>query len=116
MRIESQTVRDVVVVKVFDRLDEETADAFKSEFHRLMNVGNRFVIDFSDLEFMDSTGLGSIVYCLKSSQARGGNLKIASLNGRPKKVFEITRACRIFDTFDNYYGAVEAFGKSGQDI
>jgi anti-sigma B factor antagonist len=60
-------------------------------------------------EFIDSTGLGMIVACLKSASQAGGDIRLARLQEKPKMVFDITRAYKIFQFFDSLETAVASY-------
>jgi anti-sigma B factor antagonist len=66
------------------------------------------VIDLSDVEFIDSAGLGLMIAVLKRVSERGGDLKIAGLQKKVRMVLEITRAHKVFDIFDSVDEAVRA--------
>jgi anti-sigma B factor antagonist len=74
-------------------------------------MGNepKFIINLQSLEFIDSTGLGGLVSCLKRCIEAGGDLKIAQLPAKPRMVFEITRAHKVFDIFDDLETAIESY-------
>ncbi len=50
-----------------------------------------------------------IVFCLRFSQENGGLLKLANLSTKVRMIFEITRAYRVFDIFDDLGTAVKSF-------
>jgi anti-sigma B factor antagonist len=57
---------------------------------------NQFRIDLSEVEYMDSTGLGLFIFLDDELKNRGGRLIIKGLTGRVKVLFERTR---LYDTF-----------------
>ncbi len=98
----------VVVISVDGRLDAEHAEALRNEFLGLITSCRRFVLDLAGMDYLDSTGLGAIVFCLKSSNEYGGSLKLANLGSKPRMIFEITRAYKIFDIYDDLAAAIQA--------
>jgi anti-sigma B factor antagonist len=67
-----------------------------------------YVFDLSAVDFMDSAGLGSLIAALKRITERGGDMKLACLQKKPRMVFEITRAYKVFEIFDTVEEAVSA--------
>jgi anti-anti-sigma factor len=57
------------------------------------------LIDFRDVTFMDSSGLGALVLALKTVRAAGGKLFICSVNEQIKMLFELTSMDRVFEIF-----------------
>jgi len=110
MKLESRFENEVCVIAIDGRLDVTNAEQFKNLLNELLNSdANEFVFDLSKLDFVDSTGLGAIVYCYKLVAEKEGEIKISSLTAKPRMMFEITRAYRIFDIYDNVDTAISSF-------
>ena len=109
MIINSEIKDGVNVLVLKGRLDASSASELKNKYVELGTDHPNYVFDLSEVDFMDSTGLGSIVSCLKSAVENDGNVKIAALQPKPRMVFEITRAYKIFDIFDDVDSAVESY-------
>ena len=69
-----------------------------------------FVFDLSAVDFMDSAGLGALIAALKRITERGGDMKLACLQKKPRMVFEITRAYKVFEIYDTVEEAVRMAG------
>ncbi len=109
MKLHVEESGNVSVVAVEGRLDAASAAMFKSEFSRETAGTGRIVLDLKGMDFIDSTGLGCVVACLKSAVEADGNIKISNLQDKPRMVFEITRAYRIFDIYDDTETAVASY-------
>ncbi len=57
----------------------------------------KIVIDLGGVEFMDSSGVASLVKLLSTTKKSGIELRLASLDERVRGVFEITRLDTVFD-------------------
>ncbi len=53
-------------------------------------------MDFHNLEYIDSTGLGTLVAILKKVKEYNGNVMIKNINSNVHKVFKITNLDKIF--------------------
>ncbi|MFD0463003.1 STAS domain-containing protein [Microvirga aerilata] len=64
---------NVLVVRVAEkRIDASKAPAFKDEMTKCIDSGqNQIVLDLSSVDFIDSSGLGALVSCLKRLGPRG---------------------------------------------
>ena len=100
---------NVGVLEIAGRLDAYSDPNLKNLFKELMEETRYFVFDLHKMDFLDSTGLGSIVSCLKSATANGGDICIARMADKPRMVFEITRAFKIFEIYDDLDAAIESF-------
>ena len=57
----------------------------------------RVVLDLTELQFVDSTGLGMMVEALARLREAGGDLELRSAHGAPKRVMELTGIDKVFD-------------------
>lgn len=114
MNLKSYEQGDVVVIEIDGRLDAEHAEALRNEFLRQITNHRLFVLDLAKMDYLDSTGLGAVVFCLKSSKEYGGSLMLANLCPKPRMIFEITRAYKLFEIFDSLEAAIEASKSAGQ--
>jgi anti-sigma B factor antagonist len=109
MKLKSYKKNDVVVIEMSGRLNAVNVHLLKKKFQKFCPEENCFVFDLASLEYLDSTGLGGVVSCLKAATNNNGDVKIACLQNKTKMVFEITRAYKIFDIFEDVNSAVAAF-------
>ena len=85
---------DAGLVVLIGRLD--TAQADKAQ-RLLAGVDGPCVIDFSQLEFISSSGLGVLLVTQKRVAKEGGSLKLVNMTQRMRDVFRYTGFDRIFD-------------------
>ena len=113
MAVTFQLKDGVGVVVVAGALTSAGVDSFREQFvawwQSLPEVRN-VVMDLSGVDFLDSSGFGSLIALLKRVSERGGDMKIAGLQKKVRMVFEITRAYKVFEIFDNASEAVKACG------
>jgi anti-sigma B factor antagonist len=104
MNLEIIEHNHITVAKLVDsRLDAAKAVQFKDAFRNLSDAGAEHVIlDMSDVNFMDSSGLGAVVAVLKL-MGRNKRFEIAGLTPAVEKVFKLTRMDSVF----RIYGSVE---------
>ncbi len=100
------------VVKVSDSLTAATVEMFRDQLRSWQEAESdvlNYVIDLGEVDFMDSAGLGTLIAVLKRITERGGDMKIACLQKKPRMVFEITRAYKVFEIYESVEEAVQAF-------
>lgn len=88
---------NVLVVHVAEkRIDASKAPAFKDEMTKCIEGGqSQIVLDLSGVDFIDSSGLGAIVACLKRIGPRG-SLAVAGASGAVSRLFTLTRMDKVF--------------------
>jgi anti-sigma B factor antagonist len=106
-----------VAVLPVDELDASNAAEFKRDIAPVLEAHPQVVFDLSRLRFVDSSGLGAFLACLRQVHAKGGDLKLCGLSKPVRTVFELVRLHRIFEIFDTREEAVRAFApeRRGQE-
>ena len=112
MRIDDTKFGEVLVLKPLDsRIDASASTSFKGVVVEKINEGNfKIVLDLSNIDFIDSSGLGSIVSSLKTLGDEG-ELVICGVKETVMSLFKITRMTRIFQFFKTPEEAVEKLTK-----
>lgn len=100
----------ISVIIMDGRLDAAQAKEFKNLVNTLVDGGRiKLIIDMAKVDFVDSSGLGSLVGALKLVNNRGGDIKIVSPRPEVRTIFELTRLHRIFDMFETLDIALNQF-------
>lgn len=55
------------------------------------------VIDFKEVNYIDSSGLGVLISIHKRALQHGGQVRVRNLHGVVKELFELTRLTRVFE-------------------
>lgn len=61
-----------------------------------------WVIDLEEIDFIDTSGLGSLISGLNLSRQHQCRLVLCNLQATVKLIFEITQLDRVFEIFDSY--------------
>jgi anti-sigma B factor antagonist len=110
MQITFQKAGDVTVATVpVEELDASNAAEFKRDMASLLEASAKLVLDLSRVRFVDSSGLGAFISCLRKLNAKGGDLKLCGLSKQVRAVFELVRMHRVFDICATSEDAVRAF-------
>ena len=114
MQIRHRIVGEVAIIDLNGRLalgdgDELLRDKVKG----LIQQGeNRLVLNLTDVPYMDSTGLGALIYSYTTAVNHGGNLKLLRPTNRVKELLIITKIYKVIETFDSEEDAVRSFPPS----
>jgi anti-sigma B factor antagonist len=110
MEIGHETINDVEVLKLDGRLDASSAKDIKEKVGSLSRENRvKLVIDMGGVDFIDSSGLGSLVSSLRTVNKLGGDIKISALQDQVRAIFELTRLHRIFGIYDDSTAAAMSF-------
>lgn len=88
---------DVTVVALTGRLLLGNALGYaENAINRLIDGGTRkLVLDLSGLDYIDSSGLGMLIFCGGRMEQAGGRMRISGAAATVARVFEIAHAGRV---------------------
>ena len=108
MNIKSENHGEVSVVRVSGSFAFGGDVQLQKEFAALLNENRQhFVLDMSNVAFIDSIGLGETVACTKRIRERGGSITLVlAETGKTREVFTITGVDRAFEVFPSVEAAL----------
>ncbi|MDB0542238.1 STAS domain-containing protein [Ralstonia solanacearum] len=100
----------VLLIRVDEaHLDAGNVKAFKEAISPLLEDCQRVVFDMSALRFVDSSGLGALIACLRRTNKSQGDFKLCGMLRPVQALFELMRMHRVFSIHDTAEDAVRAF-------
>jgi anti-sigma B factor antagonist len=110
MDITIESIKDVSVVRLAGRFDAYTAPTVKDKLLELQAAGRvRIVVDLSAVDFVDSTGLATLVAGLKHCRRAAGDMMLVGLRPSVQVIFELTRLDRVFQIHESETAALSGF-------
>jgi anti-anti-sigma factor len=101
---------DVTLVEVEGQLIVGNRQELKQQVLEQLEDGDRkFVIDFANTGYIDSSGLGVLVSLSKKIREQGGELRLSSLNEDLWTLFELTKLDTLFRIADTKEQALQGF-------
>lgn len=109
MQLQEKQMSDILIVRPLEkRIDASTATEFKEKISGWIEAGNRrIVLNLSEVDFIDSSGLGAIISGLKKI-GNDGRLVICVVRETVMSLFRLTRMNRVFDIYPSEDEAVQA--------
>ncbi|MBK8047425.1 MAG: STAS domain-containing protein [Anaerolineales bacterium] len=98
MAVEEQVQR-TAILRPQERLDAFSAPKMRAELDRLWESGvTNYVIDLSEMPFMDSAGMAVLVSLLRRCRQSGGSVKLVAPKFEPvRRTLQLTQFDRIFE-------------------
>jgi len=75
----------------------------------LLNESSQIVLDFWNVTYIDSGGLGTLVALYASARKIGGDIRLARLGRRANEVLQITKLVTLFEVFDKTEDAIASY-------
>ena len=95
LRLTTDSTPTETIVHCTGRITSDTTQALKTTVKPLFSESKTVVLDFTNVSYLDSSGLGAIVGLYVSAKAAKSQLKLINLNQRLKELFSITRLGQV---------------------
>lgn len=107
MELKSRLSGEIAILELGGRFDAyETAAV--TEWLQLTATA-RVVVNMTEVKFIDSTGLATLVHGMKQCRQHGGDLHLCALQPPVQVIFKLTRLDRAFKIFGSEAEALDAF-------
>ena len=94
------------MVEVTGDLDMAAAPLLREGLQRVLDAGtHNVVVDLAGVEFMDSSGLGTLVAMFKTARECGGSLCLAAVQQQVRSLLSITSVDRVIGVYDTVLAA-----------
>jgi anti-sigma B factor antagonist len=102
--LEAVTTPEEILVRCSGRINSTTSGAFQTKIRNLIRETSCVVLDLTDVNQIDSSGLGALVSVYMSAMRQGCRLKLINLSQRLQELFRITKLSSVFDGHgENYF-------------
>lgn len=79
-----------------ESLDASNVQVFKDEIQALIKDHPRLVFDLEGVRFIDSSGIGALLSCMRQMRQRQGEVRLCRLSTTVMALFELMRLDRVF--------------------
>ena len=102
--------RQVTLFKPEGRMDLQGGNALSEQISSIVpNPEQLWVIDLAKVDFMDSSGLVSLVKGLKTARQYSCRLVLCSVTAPVRLVLELTHLDSVFAIYNNYEDALSMY-------
>jgi anti-sigma B factor antagonist len=101
----------IVILDLHGRLMVgDSATQLRDQIRSLIAAGKKeLVLNLEGVDYIDSTGLGTLVICFTGMQRAGGQLKLLNLNRRNIELLVLTKLTTVFELFNDEQDAVNSY-------
>ena len=109
--VTSRRLDDVVILDLKGRITiGEGSVVLREHIQKLLKADEkRFLLNLSEVNYIDSSGLGQMVSSYTAVRNKDGHLKLLNLTRRIKDLMQITKLLTVFDVFDDETAALKSF-------
>lgn len=108
MTIKLKKNDNIYVIELDGELDLYNAYKVKTLYTKMIEKGiHSIILDLENLDYLDSSGLGSIIYIFSDLKKHNGKMSLCNLNGSPKNLIQMTRLDKLFLIADTIEESIE---------
>ncbi len=99
MDIRMEHIGTTLVVKLAGEIDQSCAGIVRDKLDRELRLAQikNLILDFADVAFMDSSGIGMILGRYKQINARGGKMMMIRIQPQVDRVLELSGLKKIIE-------------------
>ncbi len=114
LKITSRETNGVLILKLEGRLvlGDPTRDVRETVKNAVASGKRKMIFDLGMVDYVDSSGLGTLVACYSSVSGAGGELKLLDLSKRVHEQLVMTKLLTVFENYEDEAQAVASFGTS----
>lgn len=110
MEITLRECGPVMVLDLKGRLDLASGSEMKAEVKKLFEKNLTMIhLNMAEVEFINSSGLGSLVSVMKEVRLLKGRFTLSNLASYVQEIFDITQLSHIFEVFPTEKEALSSF-------
>jgi anti-sigma B factor antagonist len=110
MEITITPMRRVDLFKVSGRVDSSNSGELDDALQARLDEGHsNLVLDLSEVNYISSSGLRSLVSALRASKKKGGDLRLARPSDRVQEVLGLAGLDSLFESYDDVTAAVGSY-------
>lgn len=111
MKIDEEKCGDVLVLHVRDRqISSHEAPEMKTALlGALLGDSDKILLDLTDVEYMDSTGLGSLLFGIRQAEQRSKDLRFSGIQSKVSYLVHLARLEQVIEWYPTVEEALEGF-------
>ncbi|MCS6970502.1 MAG: STAS domain-containing protein [Planctomycetota bacterium] len=97
-------------------IDASTNQAFEKRLTDILSSGTKHVLlVLTNVKYINSTGLGTIVKCVDTFREKSGDIKLVGVPTKVIALFEMLGLLALFETYETIDAAVASYTKKKKD-
>lgn len=106
---------DIYIVKLSGDIDHCSSEKIKRQIYlNTSKFVRKMIIDLSNVEFMDSSGIGMILGRYKEIEERKGKIAITGIKGNMERIFNMSGLYKIINKYNTINDAINEWRKNNE--
>lgn len=102
MQIEKVAESDAVILKLTGEIDLHASPVLRAELQKCAaEKTNLLLVDFSGVEYIDSSGLATFIEYVRSASDHKGRIALFGLKKKVRTIFDLVRLNELFTITDS---------------
>lgn len=102
LKLRVHVAQPETVVHCSGRLTSDDSEEFKEKVRALIPAAKVLVLDFTQLEYLDSSGVGAVVMLYVRARNSSCELRLVNFNQRVRELLGLTGLLKIFGDCGRY--------------
>ena len=112
MELKIRKNEEIYIIDVLGEMDLYNSYKLKELLMKMIEKKiEKFIINMEEVEYIDSSGIGALIYITSTIKKMNLHLSITNVRGSVKKVIELTKLSGFFPILPNLEEAIKSIGK-----
>lgn len=110
-----EDIQNTAVIRISGYLDAHTAPKLEDAFNeQILRSQYRIVIDFENLKYISSAGLGVFMAFIETMRSNSGDIKLAAMQPNVFNIFDLLGFPYLYEIFPDTQSAIQKFAHNPQ--
>ena len=110
IQLKSEEIGDISIINVGGYLDAHTASKFEAKIQECVQSERyKVIVNFKDLEYISSAGLGVIMGNIEDIRKHDGDIKLVEMSDKIYRVFDLVGFPSLYEIFKTQDEAMSSF-------
>lgn len=108
MIIKFEKINDIIIAHMMGELDHHSAEEVRIKIDDELEKENlkKLILDFDNVTFMDSSGIGVVIGRYKKIKEKNGAIGVVNVKGSVNRVFQLSGMFKIINCYDGIESAI----------
>jgi stage II sporulation protein AA (anti-sigma F factor antagonist) len=109
LKYHTEIIDKILILHLFGDFDHSNSELIKNRVRKELNINNcnSLIVDFSMVDFMDSSAIGMLIGRYKDITLLGGKIAVCGIKGNLERIYTLSGLYKIIENKDTVEKAIE---------